>query len=186
MIVINKRIGRFRVKLDINAKYEEAARSLRRLQIQPVGKNIASIELNAGEIGLAGADRIHVPLVQGVILEIDSRHAKNMENPSGVRLSNRNDAGILWELIPSLDAVAVLLDLSHARDVVEYSKHFPIRVERDGSVWGLNGDGKPDKKIDRSVYHVKTADGEWRVEPKTRALKTLVREYGGDDYRDVH
>lgn len=56
MIVINKRTNRFRVKLDVNAKYEDAAKSLRRLQIQPVGSNIASIELNNGVIGLAGAD----------------------------------------------------------------------------------------------------------------------------------
>lgn len=51
MIVINKRTNRFRVKLDVNAKYEDAAKSLRRLQIQPVGSNIASIELNNG-VGL--------------------------------------------------------------------------------------------------------------------------------------
>lgn len=56
MIVINKRANRFRVKLDVNAKYEDAAKSLRRLQIQPVGANIASIELNNGVIGLAGAE----------------------------------------------------------------------------------------------------------------------------------
>lgn len=65
MIVINKRANRFRVKLDVNAKYEDAAKSLRRLQIQPVGANIASIELNNGVIGLAGADGVHVPLVHG-------------------------------------------------------------------------------------------------------------------------
>lgn len=77
MIVINKRTNRFRVKLDVNAKYEDAAKSLRRLQIQPVGANIASIELNNGVIGLAGADGVHVPLVHGAVIEIDSQHAKD-------------------------------------------------------------------------------------------------------------
>ena len=103
MIVINKRTNRFRVKLDVNAKYEDAAKSLRRLQIQPVGSNIASIELNNGVIGLAGADGVHVPLVHGAVIEIDSQHAKDLENPSGVRLGKQSDEGILWELIPGIE-----------------------------------------------------------------------------------
>ena len=54
MIVIRKRTNRFRVKLDVNAKYEDAAKSLRRLQIQPVGA-IRSVDRDGktkGEIAL--------------------------------------------------------------------------------------------------------------------------------------
>lgn len=39
MIVINKRTSRFRVRLGVNARYEDAAESLHRLQKQPVGEN---------------------------------------------------------------------------------------------------------------------------------------------------
>lgn len=186
MIVINKRINRFRVKLDVNAKYEDAAKSLRRLQIQPVGENIASIELNNGVIGLAGADGVHVPLVHGTVIEIDSKHAVDLKNPSGVRLGNQSDEGILWELIPGMEAVAVVLDLSKGRDIVEYSKHFPIRVMRDGTIRSVDRDGTSRGEISLGVYHVKNADGEWRTVPKHEDLKKLVKEYGGDDCQDVH
>lgn len=186
MIVINKRTNRFRVKLDVNAKYEDAAKSLRRLQIQPVGANIASIELNNGVIGLAGEDGVHVPLVPGAVIEIDSKHAVNLENPLGVRLGKQSDEGILWELIPGMEAMAVLLDLSHARDIVEYSKHFPIRVMRDGTIRSVDRDGKTKGEIPLGVYHVKNADGEWRTVPMHQDLKELVNEYGGDDCQDVH
>lgn len=186
MIVINKRANRFRVKLDVNAKYEDAAKSLRRLQIQPVGANIASIELNNGVIGLAGADGVHVPLVHGAVIEIDSQHAKDLENPSGVRLGKQSDGGILWKLIPGVEAVAVLLDLSQAYDIVEYSKHFPIRIERDGTIRSVDKEGRSKGEISPGVYHVKNADGEWRTLPKHQDLKALVAEYGGDDYQDVY
>lgn len=186
MIVINKRANRFRVKLDVNAKYEDAAKSLRRLQIQPVGANIASIELNNGVIGLAGADGVHVPLVHGAVIEIDSQHAKDLENPSGVRLGKQSDEGILWKLIPGIEAVAVLLDLSQAYDIVEYSKHFPIRIERDGTIRSVDKVGRSKGEISLGVYHVKNADGEWRTLPKHQDLKALVAEYGGDDYQDVY
>ena len=65
MIVINKRSNRFRVKLSVNAKYEDAAESLRRLQKQPVGDNISSIMLNKGVIGLAGADGVNLERIEG-------------------------------------------------------------------------------------------------------------------------
>jgi hypothetical protein len=186
MIVINKRRNRFRVKLDVNAKYEEAAKSLRRLQIQPVGKNIASIELNNGVISLAGADGIHVPLVHGAVIEIDSKCATALKNPSGVRLGKQSDEGILWELIPGIEAVALLLDLSKGRDIVEYSKYFPIRVMRDDTIRSVDRDGKTKGEISLGVYHVKNAEGEWRTLPKDQSLKALVKEYGGDDYQDVY
>ena len=137
MIVINKRSSRFRVRLGVNARYEDAAESLRRLQKQPVGENIASIMLNKGVIGLAGADGVHVPLVNGTVIEIDGKHAETLKDPTGVQLSKQSDAGILWELIPSVEAVAVLLDLSIPRDVVEYSKCFPVQIEHDG-IWVLD------------------------------------------------
>ena len=57
MIVIHKRSGRLRISRNVDSKYEDVARSLRRLQIQPVGENIASVELNNGVIGVAGAPR---------------------------------------------------------------------------------------------------------------------------------
>ncbi len=185
MIVINKRTSRFRVRLGVNARYEDAAESLRRLQKQPVGANITSIMLNKGVIGLAGADGVHVPLVHSTVIEIDGQHAEDLKDPSGVRLSKQSDAGILWELIPSVEAVAVLLDLSIPRDVVEYSKCFPVQIEHDG-VWALDENGKPKGRIELGVYHVKNADGEWRTLPKHQDLKALTREYGGDDYQDVY
>lgn len=185
MIVINKRSNRFRVKLSVNARYEDAAESLRRLQKQPVGENISSIMLNKGVIGLAGADGVHVPLVNGIVVEIDSQRATALKNASGVQLGKQSDAGILWELVPGVEAVAVLLDLSTPRDVVEYSKYFPVQIEHDG-VWGLDGNGKLRGRIELGVYHVKTADGEWRTLPKDQDLKALVKEYGGDDYQKVY
>ena len=99
MIVIHKRSNRFRVKLSVNAKYEDAAESLRRLQKQPVGDNITSIMLNKGVIGLAGADGAHVPLVNGIAVEIDSQRATALKNASSVRFGKQSDAGILWELL---------------------------------------------------------------------------------------
>ena len=99
MIVIHKRSNRFRVKLSVNAKYEDAAESLRRLQKQPVGDNITSIMLNKGVIGLAGADGVHVPLVNGIAVEIDSQRATALKNASSVRFGKQSDAGILWELL---------------------------------------------------------------------------------------
>lgn len=185
MIVINKRSNRFRVKLSVNARYEDAAESLRRLQKQPVGDNISSIMLNKGVIGLAGADGVHVPLVNGVVVEIDSQRATALKNASGVHLGKQSDAGILWELVPGIEAVAVLLDLSMPRDVVEYSKHFPVQIEHDG-VWALDENGKLRGGIDLGVYHVKNAEGEWRTLPKDQDLKALVKEYGGDDYQKVY
>lgn len=185
MIVINKRSNRFRVKLSVNARYEDAAESLRRLQKQPVGDNISSIMLNKGVIGLAGADGVHVPLVNGIVVEIDSQRATALKNASGVRLGKQSDAGILWELVPGIEAVAVLLDLSIPRDVVEYSKHFPVQIEHDG-VWALDENGDPKGRIALGVYHVKNAEGEWRTLPKDQDLKALVEEYGGDDYQKVY
>lgn len=185
MIVINKRSSRFRVRLGVNARYEDAAESLRRLQKQPVGENIASIMLNKGVIGLAGADGVHVPLVNGTVIEIDGKHAETLKDPTGVQLSKQSDAGILWELIPSVEAVAVLLDLSIPRDVVEYSKCFPVQIEHDG-IWVLDENGKPKGRIELGVYHVKKANGEWRTLPKHYDLEALVKEYGGDDYQKVY
>ena len=185
MIVIHKRSNLFRVRVNVDARYEDVAESLQRLQRQPVGENIHSIDLNEGAIGVAGADGVRVPLVKGAIVEIDTKSARDVKSPSGILLKNTNDAGIHWDLIPSLDAAAVLLDLSLIRDVVEYSKHFPIRVERDGAVWALDENGKPGDRVDRSVYHVKTDDGEWKVVPKVRDIKALIKEYGGDDYQNV-
>lgn len=43
MIVVNKRSGRLRISRNVDSKYEDVARSLRRLQIQPVGKNIKKL-----------------------------------------------------------------------------------------------------------------------------------------------
>lgn len=186
MIVIHKRSGRLRISRNADSKYEEVAKSLRRLQIQPVGENIASIELTNGVVGVAGADMVHIPLVKGAIVEIDGQSAKDVKSPGGVRLSNENDPGIRWELIPGIEAVAVLLDLSQAYDIVEYSKHFPIRVMRDGTIRSVDRDGKTKGEIALGVYHVKNADGEWRTLPKHQDLKALVAEYGGDDYQDVY
>lgn len=185
MIVINKRSNRFRVKLSVNAKYEDAAESLRRLQKQPVGENIASIMLSKGVIGLAGADGVHVPLVHGTIIEIDRQRAEALKDASGVRLGKESDAGILWELVPGVEAVAVLLDLSMPRDVVEYSKCFPVQIERDG-VRALDENGKPGKRLNLGVYHVKDADGEWSTLPKHSDLRDLVKKYGGDDHHKVY
>lgn len=185
MIVINKRSNRFRVKLSVNAKYEDAAESLRRLQKQPVGDNISSIMLNKGIIGLAGADGVHVPLVNGVVIEIDSQRATALKNASGVQLGKQSDAGILWELVPGVEAVAVLLDLSMPRDVVEYSKHFPVQIEHDG-IRVLDENGKPGERLDLGVYHVKDADGEWSTLPKHSDLREVVRKYGGDDHHKVY
>ena len=186
MIVVHKRSGRLRISRNVDSKYEDVARSLRKLQIQPAGKNIASVELNNGVIGVAGADMVHVPLVKGAIVEIDSRCAKDVKSPEGVRLSNENDPGIKWELIPSVEAVAVLFDLSRVYDIAEYSKHFPIRIMRDGTIRSVDRDGKTKGEIALGVYHVKNADGEWRTLPKHKDLKALTREYGGDDYQDVY
>lgn len=185
MIVINKRSNRFRVRLNVNARYEDAAESLRRLQKQPVGENISSIMLNKGVIGLAGKDGIHVPLTHGTIIEIDGQRAEVLKNASGVRLGKQSDAGILWELVPGVEVVAVLLDLSIPRDVVEYSKRFPVQIEHDG-VRVIDENGKPGERIELGVYHVKTADGEWRTLPKDQDLKALAKEYGGDDYQKVY
>lgn len=186
MIVIHKRSGRLRISRNVDSKYEEAAKSLRRLQVQPVGENIASIELNNGVIGVAGADMIHIPLVKGAIVEIDGRCAKDVKSPGGMRLSNENDPGIRWELIPGVEAVGVLLDLSQAYDIAEYSKCFPIRVERDGTIRSVDKEGHSKGEISRGVYHVKNANGEWRTLPKHQDLKELVKEYGGDDYQEVY
>lgn len=185
MIVIHKKNNRFRVKLSVNAKYEDAAESLRRLQKQPVGDNISSIMLNKGVIGLAGADGFHVPLTHGTVIEIDSQRAKALKDASGVRLGKESDAGILWELVPGVEAVAVLLDLSIPRDVVEYSKHFPVQIERDG-VLVLDENGKPGERLNLGVYHVKDADGEWSTLPKHSDLREVVRKYGGDDHHKVY
>ena len=185
MIVIHKKNNRFRVKLGINARYEDAAESLRRLQKQPVGENISSIMLNKGVIGLAGADGVHVPLVHGTIVEIDGQRAEALKDASAVPLGKQSDAGILWELVPGVEAVAVLLDLSMPRDVVEYSKRFPVQIEHDG-VWALDENGDPKGRIALGVYHVKNAEGEWRTLPKDQDLKALVKEYGGDDYQKVY
>lgn len=186
MIVIHKRNNLLRVRLNVNAKYEEVAESLQRLQRQPVGRNIHSIDMVDGVVGLAGADGVRIPLVQGAIVEIDLWRAKDVKSPSGIQLKNENDAGIRWDLIPRLDAVAVLLDLTLIRDVVEYSKHFPIRVDHEGPIMSLDENGDPKGRIDRSVYHVKTADGEWKVESKNQGLRDLTEKYGGDDYQKVY
>ena len=186
MIVIHKRSGRLRISRNVDSKYEDVAKSLRRLQIQPVGENIASVELNNGVVGVAGADMVHIPLVKGAIVEIDGQSAKDVKSPGGVRLSNENDPGIKWELIPGVEAVAVLLDLSQTYDVVEYSKHYPIRVERDGTIRSVDKEGRSKGEISRGVYHVKNADGEWRTLLKYKDLKELVKEYGGDDYQEVY
>lgn len=186
MIVIHKRSGRLRISRNVDSKYEDVARSLRRLQIQPVGENIASVELNNGVIGVAGADMVHVPLVKGAIVEIDGRCAKDVKSPGGVRLSNENDPGIKWELIPGVEAVAILLDLSRVYDIAEYSKHFPIRIERDGTIRSVDKEGRSKGEISLGVYHVKNADGEWRTLPKHQDIKKLVKEYGGDDYQEVY
>lgn len=185
MIVIRKKNDRFRVKLGINARYEDAAESLRRLQKQPVGENIASIMLDKGVIALAGADGVHVPLTYGTVIEIDGQRAEALKNASGVRLGKESDAGILWELVPGVEAVAVLLDLSTARDVVEYSKHFPVQIERDG-VCVLDENGKPGERLNLGVYHVKDADGEWSTLPKHSDLREVTKKYGGDDYHKVY
>ena len=185
MIVIHKKNNKFLVKLGINARYEDAAESLRRLQKQPVGENIASIMLDKRVIGLAGADGVHVPLTYGTVIEIDRQRAEALKNASGVRLGNESDAGILWELVPGVEAVAVLLDLSTARDVMEYSKHFPVQIEHDG-IRVLDENGKPGERLDLGVYHVKDADGEWSTLPKHSDLREVVRKYGGDDYHKVY
>lgn len=185
MIVIRKKSNRFHVRLSVNARYEDAAESLRRLQKQPVGENIASIMLSKGVIGLAGADGVHVPLTHGTVIEIDGQRAEALKDASGVRLGKQSDAGILWELVPGVESLAVLLDLSTPRDIVEYSKHFPVQIEHDG-VWALDENGKLRGRIDLDVYHVKNADGEWRTLPKDQDLKALVKEYGGDDYQKVY
>lgn len=121
MIVVHKRSGRLRISRNVDSKYEDVARSLRRLQIQPVGENIASVELNNGVIGIA-----------------------------------------------------------------EYSKHFPIRIERDGTIRSVDKEGRSKGEISLGVYHVKNADGEWRTLPKHQDIKKLVKEYGGDDYQEVY
>lgn len=185
MIVINKRNNRFRVRLSVNARYEDAAESLRRLQKQPVGENIASIMLDKGVIGLAGTDGVHVPLTYGTVIEIDGRRAEALKNASGVTLGKQSDAGILWELVPGVEALAVLLDLSIPRDVVEYSKHFPVQIERDG-IRVLDENGKPGERLDLGVYHVKNADGEWSTLPKHSDLREVVKKYGGDDHHKVY
>ena len=185
MIVIDKRSNRFRVRLSVNARYEDAAESLRRLQKQPVGENISSIMLNKGVIGLAGADGVHVPLVNGVVIEIDSQRATTLKNTSGVRLGKESDAGILWELVPGVETLAVLLDLSIPRDVVEYSKCFPVQIERDG-IRVLDENGKPGERPDLGVYHVKDAEGEWSTLPKHSDLREVVKKYGGDDHHKVY
>lgn len=84
------------------------------------------------------------------------------------------------------DGVHVPLDLSQAYDIVEYSKHFPIRIERDGTIRSVDKEGRSKGEISLGVYHVKNADGEWRTLPKHQDLKALVAEYGGDDYQDVY
>jgi hypothetical protein len=185
MIVIHKKNNKFRVRLNVNARYEDAAESLRRLQKQPVGENIASIMLNKGVIGLAGADGVHVPLVHGKIIEIDGQRAEALKNASGVRLGKESDAGILWELVPGVEAVAVLLDLSMPRDVVEYSKCFPVQIEWDG-IRVLDENGKPGERLNLGVYHVKDAEGEWSTLPKHSDLREVVKKYGGDDYHKVY
>lgn len=185
MIVIHKKNNRFRVRLSVNARYEDAAESLRRLQKQPVGENIASIMLDKRVIGLAGADGVHVPLVHGTVIEIDSQRAEALKNASGVPLGKQSDAGILWELVPGVEAVAILLDLSISRDVVEYSKHFPVQIEHDG-IRVLDENGKPGERLNLGVYHVKDADGEWSTLPKHSDLREVVRKYGGDDHHKVY
>lgn len=185
MIVIHKKSNRFRVRLNVNARYEDAAESLRRLQKQPVGENIASIMLSKGVIGLAGADGVHVPLVHGTVIEIDGQRAEALKDASGVRLGKQSDAGILWELVPGVEALAVLLDLSIPRDVVEYSKHFPVQIEHD-EVRVLDENGKPGERLNLGVYHVKDADGEWSTLPKHSDLREVVRKYGGDDHHKVY
>ena len=185
MIVIHKKNNRFRVKLGINARYEDAAESLRRLQKQPVGDNISSIMLNKGVIGLAGTDGVHVPLVNGIVIEIDSQRATALKNASGVQLGKQSDAGILWELVPGVEARAVLLDLSTERDIVEYSKHFPVQIEHDG-VRVIDENGKPGERLNLGVYHVKDADGEWSTLPKHSDLREVVKKYGGDDYHKIY
>ena len=84
MIVIHKRSGRLRISRNVDSKYEDVARSLRRLQVQPVGENIASVELNNGVVGVAGADMVHIPLVKGAIVEIDGQCAKDVKSPREV------------------------------------------------------------------------------------------------------
>lgn len=185
MIVIHKKHNKFRVRLNDNARYEDAAESLRRLQKQPVGENITSIMLNKGVIGLAGADGVHVPLVHGTIIEIDGQRAEALKNASGVRLGKESDAGILWELVPGVEAVAVLLDLSMPRDVVEYSKCFPVQIEWDG-IRVLDENGKPGERLNLGVYHVKDADGEWSTLPKHSDLREVVKKYGGDGHHKVY
>ena len=106
MIVIHKRSNRLRVRVNVDAKYEDVAESLQRLQRQPVGENIHSIDLVKGVVGVAGADGVCIPLVKGAIVEIDAKSAKDVKSPSGMHLKNENDAGIRWELIPSLEARA--------------------------------------------------------------------------------
>ena len=185
MVVIHKKNNKFRVKLSVNARYEDAAESLRRLQKQPVGENIASIMLNKEVIGLAGADGVHVPLVHDTIIEIDGQRAEALKNASGVRLGKESDAGILWELVPGVETVAVLLDLSMSRDIVEYSKCFPVQIELDG-IRVLDENGKPGERLDLGVYHVKDADGEWSTLPKHSDLREVVKKYGGDDHHKVY
>lgn len=181
MIVITKKTHRLRVTLSNSAKYTDVAESLRRLQSQPVGENIASIELNNGVIGIAGADGVHVPLTGTKVVEVDRESAKILDGNGGARLDRETDAGIRWTLIPGVDAVAVLLDLSNTRDVVEYSRHFAIRVARDGTITGVDRNGE----IARGVYHVKTPSGEWRTLPKHTDIKDLVVKYGGDNYQET-
>ena len=185
MIVIHKKNNRFRVRLSVNARYEDAAESLRRLQKQPVGENIGSIMLSKGVIGLAGADGVHVPLTHGAVIEIDGQRAESLKDASGVRLGKESDAGILWELVPRVEAVAVLLDLSIPRDIVEYSKPFPVQIER-ADVRVLDENGKPGERLDLGVYHVKDADGEWSTLPKHSDLREVVRKYGGGGHHKVY
>lgn len=116
MIVIHKRSGRLRISRNVDSKYEDVARSLRRLQIQPVGENIASVELNNGVIGVAGADMVHVPLVKGAIVEIreglvwlDNRYVTGawiifvegehaFRNPGKRQMTERQAEELVWKL----------------------------------------------------------------------------------------
>ena len=124
------------------------------------------VTLNNGVIGIAGADGVHVPLTGTKVVEINRESAKILDGNGGARLDRETDAGIRWTLIPGVDAVAVLLDLSQTRD---------------GTITGVDRNGE----IPRGVYHVKTPSGEWRTLPKHTDIKDLVVKYGGDNYQET-
>lgn len=117
MIVIHKRSGRLRISRNVDSKYEDVARSLRRLQIQPVGENIASVELNNGVVGVAGADMVHIPLVKGATT---TRKSTDMSNTMRIT-------------IPWKPGMAVMLKDGHSapdESVVQFLAEQGVNLER--------------------------------------------------------